>query len=80
LDESCALFGFDADMEGFEVWSKVFPVTASAPAAVPVAVSSSSSASNTSTITQSTPASTAEEEKLTSIFTKATDLAAGSDD
>lgn len=25
LDESCALFGFDSEMEGFEVYSKIFP-------------------------------------------------------
>lgn len=79
LDESCTLFGFDADMEGFEVWSKVFSAAVPVPAVVPVAVSSSSSVSNTSTTTQSTTASTVEEEKLSSIFTKATDLAASSD-
>lgn len=75
VDESCAAFGFDSEMEGFEVFAKVF---APAPAKTTVASAAAVAAAVTAAPAPATaaPAATADDvEKLSTVFTKATDLA-----
>lgn len=77
VDDSCAAFGFDAEMEGFEVFAKVFApapakATVASAAAVAAAVAAVAPAAPASA-----PAATSDDvEKLSTVFTKATDLAA----